>query len=256
MQDEFVGGQSSAGQAEGASAQAQPQVTSLDSLSEFEFQGEKWTPDRFQEVVKGYKTLSEQQKQSHAEDRYWSNLDTDIDSVLADPSLAEKFKSIYPQKFHRVLERELAKIKKQEPGQVPAIPKEYLSKVDRLEQMLQQQAIEAANAKLDATLPKLYEKYPMANEDQVLARAEAFLSQGGKLSDQVWERLAKESHEAQSKKADAFYKKQLQSQLDKGLAGKDAPSGGQAPGKAPSKPRTFDEAQKAMIEHLHSQGLR
>lgn len=259
IMQEFVADQSSGGQAEGgeSTAQAQPQITSLDSLSEFEFQGERLTPDRLQEVFRGYKSASEHRAQSQAEERYWANLDTDIESVLANPQLADKFKSIYPEKFHRVLDRVLGRAQGQEQRatQAPQVPKEFLSKISHLESALNQMAVDSANAKLDAILPKLYDKYPLANEDGVLARAEAFIQQGGKMTDAVWERIAKESHEAVSKKADAFYKKQLQTQIDKGQQGKDAPSGGQIPGKSPAKISTFAEAEKAMIAHLKAQGM-
>lgn len=254
--NEFVPDPTSTGQATGAEgAPAQPEIVNLDGMSKFQFQGQEWTPDRLQEVFKGYQSLGERQKQSQAEDRFWSNLDTDIESVLADPNLAEKFKSIYPEKFHRVLDRVLSGKSTQPAQQTQGLPKEYVSKLNQLEQMIHQQAVESANAKLDATLPPLYTKYPMANEDQVLARAEAMLAQGTKLTDAAWDRIVKESHEAMTKKADAFYKKQLQTQIDKGQAGKDAPSGGMIPGKAPAKPRTFADAEREMIAHLKSQGM-
>jgi hypothetical protein len=255
--DQFAPEQPSMSQPEVQADQGAPQITSLDSLSEFEFQGERLTPERLQEVFQGYKALSERQKQSQSEERYWSNLDADIENVMANPTLADKFKQVYPEKFHRILERMMGQTQGQQ-QQSQGLPKEYLSKlskVDQLEQTLHQMAVESANAKLDALLPKLYEKYPMANEDQVLARAEAMLSQGMKLNDQAWERIAKESHEAVSKKADAFYKKQLQTQLDKGQLGKDAGPGGSVPGKAPQKLRTFDDAYKAAMEHAKSQGM-
>lgn len=256
--DVFANEPSLTGQADSAPAeQAQPSVTSLDSLSEFEFQGEKLTPDRLQEVMQGYKTLSEKQRSYANEERFIANLDTDIESVLADPSLVEKFKSIYPEKYHRVLDRVLARISPRQEQQSQTLPKEVMAALQDAQsakRMVQQMAVESANAKLDALLPKLYEKYPLANEDQVLARAEAMLSQGMKLSDASWERIAKESHEFVKKKSDAFYKKELQAQVNIGQAGKDAGPGGAVPGKAPQKIRTFDEASKAAIEHLKSQG--
>lgn len=255
--NDIVPDQSLTGQADAQAEPAQPQITSLDSLSEFEFQGEKLTPGRLQEVFQGYKTLSERQKSYAAEDRYWSNLDTDIESVMADPSLVERFKSIYPEKFHKVLERALGGTQRQTQN-TQQLPKEYLqrlSKVDQLEQSIHQMAVESANAKLDSMLPPLYEKFPMANEDQVLAKAEAMLSQGAQLTKHVWERLVKESHEFSSKKADAFYKKQLQTQIDKGQAGKDAGIGGAAPGKAPPQKLRMDQVPDAMIAHLKAQGM-
>lgn len=249
---------------EGAStegASAQPQITSLDSLSEFEFQGRKLTPDQLQEVFNGYKTLSERQKAYEGEEKFIKNLDADIEAVLENPSLAAQFKSTYPEKYHRVLDRVLSRMNPQAQNQ-STLPKSFMdefgqlkSGYEQLQKHLHQMAVESANAKLDATLPKLWEKFPMANEDQVLARAESFLSQGGKLTEQVWERLAKESHEAITKKADAFYKKQLGAQLEKGQMAKDVGPGGAAPGKAPVKVKTFADAEKAMIEHLKANGF-
>ncbi len=230
-----------------------PSITNLDSLSEFEFQGERFTPERLQEIYKGYQTFGEQQKSAQSEDRFWRNLEADIDNVVQNPALAEQFKRVYPQKFHAILN----KLMPNSEPQSPSIPKELterLSKVDQMEARLHQMAVESANAKLDAILPKLYDKYPMAVEDQVLARAEAFLSQGGKLTDGIWERLAKESHESARKRSDAYYKKELQAQTTKGIQAQDIGPGGAAPGKAPPKIRSFDEAQTAMIAHMKSQG--
>ena len=252
MIDQIVNDLPQAGEGQGQEAQPQPSTVNLDGLSEFEFQGQKLTPDRLQEVFQGY----ERAKSVANEERYWSNLDTDIESVIADPSLADKFKSIYPEKFHRIMERALGQTAKQTTQAQPPVPKEFLTKVERLEQNLQQLAVEREQAKLDAMLPKLWEKYPMAVEDAVLARAEAMVSQGMKLSDQAWERLAKESHDAATKRADAYFKKQHEKQTEKSLLGRDVPPGGAAPGRAPQKIKTFEDANQAMIEHLKSQGFR
>lgn len=243
------------GQAEGQTTEAQPSITSLDSLSEFEFQGERLTPERLQEVFNGYKTLSEKQKQYESEGRYVANLDADIESVLENPSLAEKFKQVYPQKYHAVLDRILAKTQPQAQGtQLPKEIASRLSKLDALERRLEAMAIESANAKLEATLPKLQEKYQLMNEDQVLAKAEIFLSQGGKLTDAVWERLAKESHEKMYKASQAYFKKELEAQKEKGMQARDVGPGGAPAGKAPVRPKTFDEAREAMLKELRHQG--
>lgn len=262
--DENVSGQPNMQADVGAEAPAAtPQVPALDSLSEFEFQGEKYTPDRLQEVLSGYKTLSEKQRAYADEERYVANLDADLESVVENPNLAEKFRQIYPKKFHFLVDKVLRSAKT---GDLPsqnnqAIPKEFLNEFGQLKQgyqTLQQQmhqyAVEAANAKIDAILPKLIEKYPMAEEDQILTRAEGFVVSGGKLTEQTWERIVRESHEKAQKKADAFYKRQLQSQVEKGRQAQDAGPGGATPGQAPKKIKTFAEAEKAMMEHLKANG--
>lgn len=209
-----VNGNGSAGTGDVVDAQAPAAapVTNLDSLSEFEFQGEKFTPERLQEIYKGYQTLSEQQKNAQSEDRYWRNLEADIDNVVQNPSLVEAFKRTYPAKFHAVLNKIMGKAQGDETAN-PSLPKEFLnefgqlkSNYGQLQNQLHQMAVESANAKLDVILPKLYQEFPMAVEDQVLARAEAILSNGGKLNEATWKRLAKESHETVMKKPMGFIK--------------------------------------------------
>jgi hypothetical protein len=241
---------------EGQATETQaPAVTSLDGLSEFEFQGERLTPERLQEVFNGYRSLSEKQKQYESEGRYQANLEADLENVLENPALAEKFKQVYPAKYHGIVDRLMAKLNPQ--GQGPQLPKEItsrLSKLDQLEQRLEAMALESANAKLDATLPRLQEKFPLMNEDQVLAKAEIFLAQGGKLTDQAWERLAKESHEKMYKASQAYFKKQLEAQKEKGMKASDVGPGGAPAGKAPVRPKNFDEAREAMLKELRHQG--
>ncbi len=246
----------------GDGAPEAPSITNLDSLSEFEFQGNKYTPERLQEVFQGYQTLSQKEKSYQAEDRFWQNLDTDLQSVMQDPNLAAKFKQIYPQKFHTILDRMLGR-DSHSASQPQGIPKEFLNELGQLkngyqtmQQRLEQIEVEKANAQLDAILPKLADKYPLSVEDAVLARAEAFISQGGKMTDAVWDRFAKESHDGVKKKADSHYQKELQTQLEKGRQSSDTGPGGAPPGKAPPRgPRTFEDAQKAYMAHLKANGL-
>lgn len=237
---------------------AQPQLTSLDSLSEFEFQGQKFTPERLQEMLNGYQSLSKERETYQRYKDYALNVDTDIENVLEGRASAEKFKSVYPREFHEKLERAL---QHKQGNQANGIPKEFLNEFGQLksgyEQMreqLHQMAMESANAKIEAILPKLLDKYPLATEDMILAKAEAFLSSGGRMTDQAWERLAKESHEMIDKRAASYYKKSLQAQTEKGLQAKDAGPGGATPGKAPPKMKSFADAEKAMIAELKSQG--
>lgn len=263
MQDNVTDQPFTSDQSSGQDAAAPaPSITSLDSLSEFEFQGEKYTPERLQEVFKGYQSAGELQRSSQQEERYWANLDSDLESVAADPSLVAKFKSIYPQKFHSIVDRFVSRSSQGQSQPNSNIPKEFLNEFGQLKsgyqtmrQQLEQMAVESANAKLDSILPKLYEKFPLAVEDAVLARAEAFLSQGGKMTQQAWERFAKESHESVEKKADSHYQKKLQAQMEKNKAGADVGPGGSPPGKAPVQPRTFEQARAAYTAHLKSSGL-
>ena len=180
--------------------------------------------------------------------------------MLKDPSLAQQFKTIYPPKFHTYVDKIL-----RDKGQAPAqpnnaqssLPKEFLNEFGQIKQRLsffEKRAFEAevqgANARLEALMPPLLTKFPLANEDQVYTRAEALLQGGQKLTDKTWERLVRESHEAQQKRSDQYYSAKAKTQIEKGQRAADTGPGGGTPGQSPRRPRTFDEAQQAMIASL------
>lgn len=248
---------------EPAAAPQISEVLDLDGVSKFKFQGEERNPDWLHQISQEHKTYSQKVKEYEKEIEFSNNLQIDLDNVLQDPRLAEKFKATYPKKYHAILDRYLLSN-----GQAPApsnnaqpsLPKEFMSEFNQMKERLtfhERRAYDAevssANAKLDATLPPLFAKFEMANEDQVYARAEALLQGGQKLSDKTWERLVRESHEASQKKADQVYSAKLKAQVEKGQRGADVGAGGSTPGSAPKKIRTFDEAREAAIASMTAQ---
>lgn len=241
--------------------QTASQVLDLDGVSNFKFQGRELTPDQLGEIFQGYQKYGETSKYVNEDQTYWANVNVDIDKVLQNPARAEEFKRTYPERFHALLDRALKSTTATQNGSQSqtsqnAIPKEVLerlSKVDSLEQRLHQADVQAASAQIDAILPKLLEKYELADEDKVLARVEAFLSKpGNKLSPAVWDRFAREDHAQAQKRADKYHEAKLKAQLNKGRDGQDIGAGGATPGQAPVKPKTFEEAQKAMIASMRS----
>lgn len=242
------------------SANEAPAVTELDGLSEFTFQGNKYKPDDFYKILNEHKTYSEQVKSFSDEKKFYDNLDSDLEHVLNDPSLAQKFKTIYPPKFHSYVDK-LLKNQGQAPAQAntaqPSLPKEFLNEFGQIKQRLSffekrafDAEVQSANAKLEAMMPPLLSKFPLANEDQVYTRAEALLQSGQKLTDKTWERLVRESHEAQQKRSDQYYSAKAKLQIEKGQRAADTGPGGGTPGQAPKKLRTFAEAQEAMLASL------
>lgn len=252
------------GQADTTTApEAVPSLTELDGLSEFTFQGNKYTPDQLHKIFGEHKTFSESMPEYKKEKEYSDNLQIDLDNVLADPRLADKFKATYPKKYHGVLDRYLSSN-----GQAPAqsqpaqsgLPKEFQTEFmqvkDRLA-MFEQRAFDAevqsANAKIEAIVPKLLEKFPMADDTTVYSRAEAVLQAGQKLTDKTWERLVRENHEQNQKRADRVYSAKMKAQTEKGQRGQDIGPGGANPGQSPKRPRTFDEAREAALASMQSQ---
>ena len=244
--------------------EAQPQITDLDGLSEFNFQGTKYTPEQFHKIFTEHKTYAEQVQEYKREKEFSDNLQIDLDNVLADPRLADKFKATYPKKYHAVLDRYLQSNgqapAQSQPAQTPSLPKEFLNEFNQVkaEVMFQRQRafeseVATANAQIEKIVPPLLDKYPMAVEDQVYGKAEAIVNSGQKLTEKTWERLVRESHDAMQKRADRVYGEKLNAQLEKGQRGSDIGSGGAVPGQAPKRPRTFDEAREMALESLKSQ---
>lgn len=249
--------------AESAPAPEAPQVLDLDGVSEFTFQGEKFNPDRFHKIFSEHKTYSEKVKEYEKNSVYEQNLDVDLDNVLQDPRLADKFKATYPQRYHAILDKLLSGRQGQaqdKPAPGSPLPKEFLTEFEQMKERMkfhESRAYEAevasASAKLEAMLPPLFKKFELANEDQVYSRAESLIQQGQKLTEKTWERLVRESHETMQKKADQVYSAKLKTQMEKGQRGADVGPGGATPGSAPRKIRTFDDAREAAIASLQSQ---
>ncbi len=246
-----------------AAPEAASALTELDGLSEFTFQGEKYTPDQFHKVLTEHKTFGEQAKTYSQYKKFDDNLETDLDNIMQDPRLAERFKQVYPQRYHWQVDRLLRDQRQaaNPPNAQSALPKEFLNEFGQVKERLSffekrahDAEVESASAKLDAMLPPIFKKYPMSVEDQVYQRAEILLSQGQKLTEKTWERLARESHEAQQKRADQFYGDKLKSQIDKGRSGRDVGPGGSPPGQAPVKPKTFDDAREEMMRAVGAKG--
>ena len=232
----------------------------LDGHSSFKYQGNTYTQDQFAEIYQGYEKYGETSKYVNEDKEFSSNVLVDIDKVLQNPSLQGEFKRVYPERYHAFLDRELNRSQQgrdssvvNPQSQTTQLPKEVmdrLGRVDALEQRLYQADVAAASAKIDAILPSLMSKYELADEGKVLMEAEKVLGRGQKLTDAAWERLVREDHEKTQKRADKHYEAKLKSQMQKGQQGQDVGPGGATPGQSPVKPKTFAEAQAAMINHL------
>lgn len=235
-------------------------LVNLDSLSSWQYQGKTFTPDEWGEVFSEHSQWKEKIGDYEKNQRFLENFETDLENVLNDPRLVERFKQVYPKPFHAAVDRLLSNPQSSQAQSANAqssLPKEFLSEFNQVKAQLQaftsesQRAKEeAAAAHLDSVMPKLLQKFPMASEIEILTRAEGLIGSKQKVTDAVFERLARESHEAYTKKADQYHGAKLKEQLAKGERAKDTGSGGSAPGMKPNRPKTFDEARDAMLKHV------
>lgn len=236
---------------------SEPQVIDLDSTEKFKFQGREWTP---KELRDAYMMQSDYTRKTQAiaeERKYYDNLTHDLEAVSKNPALIEEFKKVYPEKYHAYLNY-ITKNTPQQSQQVEqqsnGIDPKFLERFQKLEQTMtswekemHEKQVAAIDAELDAKFKQLSEKYPMADEEAVIARAQALLGRGEKLDDKIWDSLWKSVNERNQKLAEQFYSKKVTEQKQANKMGKDIASGGGSVGQAPVKPRTIKDATNAFL---------
>jgi len=122
-----------------AAAPQVSEVLDLDGVSKFKFQGEERNPEWLHKISQEHQTYSQKMQEYEKEIQYANNLQIDLDNVLNDPRLADKFKATYPKKYHAILDRYLATN-----GQAPApstnaqpsLPKEFMSEFNQMKERL------------------------------------------------------------------------------------------------------------------------
>ncbi len=246
-----------------APAAATPQSTDIDSLSEFSFQGQKFTPQQLAKLLGEHQRFSQTLPEAEKYREFAENLDIDIEKVVRNPALAEQFKSMYPKQFHAALDRALGTrpAASQETDKA-GMPKEFSNELQALRNELsefKQEKYQAQVAQQEAYLQKvvdpLFEKYPYAKpkevQNAVFAQAQAMVEQGYKMTDAAWDRLVKETHLAIKKQSDQLRTAEIKAQTEKGALGADTGAGGSPPGQAPARgPRNFREAEMEALRQI------
>lgn len=241
----------------------------------FRYGGKEWDPKeltsghlRQKDYTQKTQQIAEERKALETERKYQTNLRADLETVRKNPQLAEEFRKTYPEGFHGYLDLVLQSSAQpqvqgqaqQQASQTPAVDPAFLDRVNRLEADLHERNVAAIDAELDAKFKTLTEKYPMADEEAVLARAQSLLEKGeidlkstnGRIPDKVWDGIWKQVHDRFQKLSDQAYSKRIKQQQTTNLKGKDAASGGGIPGQAPKTPRTIKEATAMYLQDQDS----
>lgn len=242
-------------------------VLDLDSVQKFRFEGREWSPKDFRQAHMMHADYTRKTQQLAEERKYYDNLQDDLERVKANPQLAEKFRSIYPEKFHKFLgyvspaqAASAAQGQNQgsTQGQAPTDPA-LMSRIEAIEKQYRDQQAAAIDAELEAKFGTLSKKYPLADEESVIARAEALLSRAKetgdkdfKLTDATWDRLWKADQERHEGRYKSHYSKQIQKQSAFNQKGKDAASGGGVPGQAPKQFRSIKDASAAALADMEA----
>lgn len=247
------------------------QPVEIESLDRYQYQGRP-----LKEWESGYMRQQDYTSKTQAlaqERKFNDNLPVDLERVKQNPALAEQFKSIYPEKYHAYL-RYVLENSGQNPQQSqqqgnPQFQQQGYGRLDpavemrlsQLERNIRDKEVATISAELDNKFRTLSQKYPYADEEAVVARAQTLLQKlkeqdplnpDLRISDKHWEALWKSQHDRAFGLADSQYKKKVQSQISANQRGSETGQGGGLPGQAPRQFKTIKEASAAFLQDIES----
>ena len=226
-------------------AQAQA-ILDLEKAQKFKFGDREWTPDQLKKSIMLHSDYTKKTQEVAQTRKYYDNLEADLDFVRNSPNKQEAmqmFMETYPKAFHRYLsliggQEQAASLQAQSQSQ-SQIPPELMKDLEMVKNYVQEKETQAIEAQLDATFSSLAKKYPEGDEDIVLARAQALLDAkretepGFRITNEIWEKLWKASHDKAMAKFEAKQKGTLEKQRAANQSFKGPASGGGTPGQAP-----------------------
>lgn len=230
------------------------EMLNLNSVLKFKFGDREWTPDQLEKAILRQSDYTKKTQQLAESRKYYDNLEADLENVRGNPELVDKFMEVYPKEFHKYLklannQQEAISRQAQAQNENAPIDPQLLSKLERLESHIRNTEIKAKEAELDAKFSSLAKKYPDANEEVVLARAQALIDRGGLVNDQVWDKLWKQSHDSFLSRFEAKQKQTLQQQRMANSKAAGPSSAGGVPTNAPRR-ETFAQATDRAIQEL------
>jgi len=255
-----VGGEARQQESPDQAEDSTPEIPELDKLEKVMYKGKEMTREDFE---RSFMMQSDYTKKTQAlaeERKFVDNLNHDLSSVIKNPQLADEFRKIYPEKYHGVLDAVLSQSKtplqavkneqKAEPDQAFMQKFQQLeSKLSKFQKEAEEKEVAAIEAQLDATFKTLSKKYPLADEETVLARADIALKQGVKLDDKVWDKLWSAVNDRNQERYKSHYAEQVKQQKQAAEKGKDIAGGGGVPGQAPTK-MALKDVKNFMIDDL------
>lgn len=220
-------------------------------MPKFRFEGREWTPKDFKGAYMMQADYTRKTQALAEERKFYDNLPADLAAVKGNPQLAAEFRKVYPSKFHAYLDHVAPAQSQQDPNKKYAeIDPAISDRFNRVEAYMKQQQVSAINAELDARFKVMSEKYPYADEEAVIARAQAAHAKNIPLNDKNWDLIWKAVNDKGVEKYKQYGQAAVNKQRTANQKGKEAASGGGIPGQAPVKPKTIKEASKYALEEI------
>ena len=248
-------------------------LADLDKDGKFVYQGKVYTAKELKELREGQlrdqdyrnktKALADERKN---EDKVRSNFAADLEKVRAHPALMLQFRNIYPAHYHDLAMRLLQssnhqKTQENQGGLDPRVLEQLSEPMSRMEKLLsdyQEREVAANDSMLQGYAAKFEAKYPLAQENEVLAKAEILLQQkidaGEKnvnIDEATWEQLWKASHSYHDGRYKTYYQKQVTDQSKANKTARDTPKGGSSAARPVQK-----ESLKSARENMEAELVR
>lgn len=237
---------SSQNTAAGEMTEAQAQaILDLDKAQKFKFGDREWTPDQLKKSIMLHSDYTKKTQQVSETRKYYDNLEHDLEFIKGHPNkeqAMQMFMETYPKAFHKYLSliggsEQAANLQAQ--SQNAQLPPELMKDLEMVKNYVQEKETQAIEAQLENTFSALAKKYPDGDEDIVLARAQALLDAkretepGFRITNEIWDKLWKASHEKNVSKYEARQKGILEKQRTANQSAKGPAPGGGTPGQAP-----------------------
>lgn len=239
-------------------------ILNLDQAQKFKFGDREWTPDQLKKSMMLHSDYTKKTQAISEARKYYDNLEHDLDYIRNHHNkqeAAQAFTQTYPKEFHKYLKHagidmaQEASSRQMQAQSNTEIPPEILRDLQMVKTYVQEKETQAIEAQLDQTFSSLSKKYPDGDEDVVLARAQALLDSkresdpGFRITNEVWEKLWKASHDKYAQKREAHQKGIIEKQRTANSSYRAPAPGGATPGQAPVR-RTMKEATEFAVQTL------
>lgn len=248
-------------QQDGLTQKQMSDILELDKFEKFKFGGKEITKKDLEEWQKGYMRQTDYTKKTQEvseQRKYVENIRYDLKKVLDNPSLADEFKSVYPKEYHEILDALLTKEKAANPEPAKEVAEQKPAQIsdprlDEVYNFYKEQEYKAVKVEIDRIFDSLSQKYPRANESEVITLAQGLRAKGEKLDEKTYEELFKDSHAKIESLFKQWQSDQVKAQKQVNTKSKDVGAGGGVPGAAPKVAKNIKEAGDLFFEHLQNQ---
>jgi hypothetical protein len=239
-------------------------VPELEKLDKFRYRGKEYTAKDLEKTPFFHSDYTKKTQALAEERKFYENLPYDLEVLKSNPSLADKFKSIYPEKFHWALNYVLGEqASTQNTGGNSATAEQAQQKIaevkdpriDELYESYQSSQREAAQARIDSMFDRNLQKYPHADEVRVIGTVQALYEAHAKdpqrypkPDEKMIEKVFQKEHESMLSRFKQMQSSAFKNQQQANAEGAMTGAGGAIPGRAPYQPRTLKEATELALK--------